>query len=88
MARVRSLTGREAPWVARISYWFGGRVAAKLTGRRSAPALEPYAVAAHRPWIMQAQGFFELALMWSRRLDPRVKELARMRVGTIHGCPW
>lgn len=71
-----------------ISYWLGRRVTSRVTGRRLEAAPEPVRIMAHRSLVMSAYGSMELALMYSRALDPRIKELARARVGTIHGCPW
>jgi hypothetical protein len=49
---------------------------------------EPARILAHRPLLMASYGIFEMSLLRSRALDLRVKELARMRAGMLHGCPW
>lgn len=71
-----------------ISFLVAKRLTGHITGSRRDGAPEPVLILAHRPLLMSAYGSMEMALMWSRTLDPRVKELARARVGTIHGCPW
>jgi hypothetical protein len=71
-----------------ISYFLAKRVTAHATAQRVADAPEPVRILAHRPLLMSAYGSMEMALIWSRALDPRLKELARHRVGAIHGCPW
>jgi hypothetical protein len=53
-----------------------------------AEAPEPARILAHRPLLMASYGAFEMSLLRSRALDARVKELARMRAGMLHSCPW
>lgn len=71
-----------------ISYFVARWVTGRVTGRPLDDAPEPVRILAHRPLLMSAYGSMEMSLMWSRALDPRLKELARARVGMIHGCPW
>jgi hypothetical protein len=60
----------------------------RMMGIDRAEPFEPVALAAHSGWIAQAHGFYELALARSRSADFKLKEIARMRAGTLHGCPW
>lgn len=71
-----------------VSYVFAKWVTSRLTRHPLGDAPEPVRVLGHRPLLMSAYGSMEMAMMWSRALDPRLKELARARVSTIHGCPW
>lgn len=87
MARIDGVTPRKVSVVIRLSYFFSRRVLSRMLGRPS-PVVEPFTIAAHRPWIMSAYGLHELALQRSRRLDFRLKELARARTGMLVGCPW
>lgn len=87
MARI-SGKPRALSLFRRVSYFLAKRLTGRITGQRVADAPEPVRVMAHRPLLMSAYGSMEMALMLSRALDPRLKELARYRVGTIHGCPW
>lgn len=56
--------------------------------RRPVPAPEGTAVMARLPLLAPGYALLEAALMQARSLDPRLAELARARVATIHGCPW
>lgn len=88
-----SKTGSGVPPVGRLSVVvrlqqaFTRRALRKLL-RRDVDAPASPAVMAHLPLLAPAYGLLEAALMRGRALDPRLAELARARVVTIHGCPW
>jgi alkylhydroperoxidase family enzyme len=88
MARIEGVRPRRFSLFLRpalaVARWTTGR----LTKRRMAEAPEPTRILAHRPLLMASSGAFEMSLLRSRALDLRVKELARMRAGMLHGCPW
>ncbi|HWC14214.1 MAG TPA: carboxymuconolactone decarboxylase family protein [Actinomycetota bacterium] len=86
-ARIAAKPAGLSPF-RRVSYVFAKWLTRRLTRHDLADAPEPLRVLGHRPLLMSAYGAMEIAMMWSRALDPRLKELVRARVGTIHGCPW
>jgi hypothetical protein len=87
MARIEPARGWKGALLRR-----GSRLSRPLVRRfmgiDSDEPLEPVALAAHAGWVAQAHGFYETALFRSRSADFKLKELARMRAGTLHGCPW
>lgn len=88
MARIQPRRPRGISVFLRLSYFLARWRTGRLTKRRLPEAPEPARLLAHRPLLMMAYGSFEQGLLWSRALDPRVKELARHRAGALHGCPW
>ena len=60
----------------------------RFAGLDTAEPMTPLVLASHAPAIAQVHGLFELALFRSKATDFRLRELVRMRVGTLHGCPW
>ncbi len=88
MARIQARKPRGLSLFLRLTYSIARWTTSRLTKRPLPHAPEPVRILGHRPLLMSAYGAFETALMWSRALDPRIKELARARVGMIHGCPW
>ncbi len=71
-----------------VTYFVSRWLTERITARHLAEAPEPIRILAHRPLLLCAYGAMEMGLMWSRSVDPRLKELARAKAGTIHGCPW
>ncbi len=88
MARIQGRSERGAGPLIRATYSASRRTLRRMLGRSDADVMEPLAVHAHRQWLMAAYGAFELALQRSTALDFALKELARARVGMLHGCPW
>jgi AhpD family alkylhydroperoxidase len=62
----------------RLTYW--------LSRRRFGRVPAPVGIAAHNPWILAATAGYELALERAHALDPRLKELAFLKVATEVGC--
>lgn len=88
MARISPLSVNEAPLWVRPAYWIARRTVKQLTGHQTEGAITPLAVTAHNRWVMSAYSFFETALQRSRRVDVKLKELARLKASTLTGCPW
>ncbi|HEY8491104.1 MAG TPA: carboxymuconolactone decarboxylase family protein [Dehalococcoidia bacterium] len=80
MARIEGVPERKAGLLVRLAY--------RYSRRRLGKVLEPLAIIARRPWLMLAVGAYELGLERSRRLEPRLKELAYLKAGALVGCPW
>jgi alkylhydroperoxidase family enzyme len=88
MARIDGARPRRLSLFLRPALRIARSTTARLTKRRMAEAPEPARILAHRPLLMASYGAFEMSLLRSRALDARVKELARMRAGMLHSCPW
>lgn len=88
MARIKGISVREGPLWLKLAHLVNRRTIAKLAGRKPDDLLQPHQIAAHQGHILRGVGAFEMGLLWSRKLDFRVKELARARTGMIVGCPW
>jgi AhpD family alkylhydroperoxidase len=76
MARISPRPARGL--FVRLTYWFSRR----RFGRVPAPV----GITAHNPWILAAAAGYELALERAHALDPRLKELAYLKVATEIGC--
>ncbi|MGH2694098.1 MAG: hypothetical protein ACRDJJ_04705 [Actinomycetota bacterium] len=88
MARIEGARPRRFSLFLRPALLVAKLTAGRLTKRRMAEAPKPARILAHRPLLMASYGAFETSLLRSRALDHRVKRLARMRAGMLHGCPW
>jgi hypothetical protein len=88
MARIEGVRPRKLSLFLRPALRIARFTAGRLTKRRMAQAPEPARILAHRSLLLASYGAFEMSLLRSRALDLRVKELARMRAGMLHGCPW
>jgi hypothetical protein len=88
VARIQGRSERGGGPLIRATYIASRRTLRRMLGQPDAEVMEPLALHAHRQWLMAAFGAFELALQRSTALDFTLKELARARVGMLHGCPW
>lgn len=84
MARIDAVPERGL--TARSIYWAARRTTRRILGRDT--LTEPVGILAHHPWIARAYGMLELTLLRSRAADVHLRELARLRTGSIVGCPW
>ena len=79
MSRIPGVPEKSAPWSIRLAY--------RMARRRVGKVPEPVMVTAHNPWIFRALAGFELCLERARRVDPKVKALAEIKVAALIGCP-
>ncbi len=80
MARIQGVPENKAGLLSRLVYW--------MARRRLGKVPEPLTLVAHHPWLSRGYGMFELALLKSRLVDARLKELATLKVATLVGCPF
>ena len=78
MAHIPSRSVQGSGLLVRLAYWFAQR----RVGRVPAPV----GVMAHHPGVLTAVGAFELAFERAREVDPRLKELALVKVASLVGC--
>ncbi len=64
------------------------RAAAWYTRKRYGAPLEPVAAGARHPLLMLGYGTFETALEMTRRVDPKLKDLAAIKAASMVGCEW
>ena len=69
---------KRAGLFVRLSYWVARRRLGKV------PA--PVGIMAHNRWVLAAVAGYELAQERARALDPRLKDLANLKVATEVGC--
>lgn len=80
MARIEGIPKRKAGPLLRFAYW--------MSKRKTGKVVEPLMIKAHRRLLMNADGFYELALERSNRVDLRLKKLASVKAASIVGCPF
>ena len=59
-----------------------------LTQRRLGRVIVPIQVTAHHPRIFWGYLQMEQSQMGAKRVDPKLKGLAELRVATLVGCPF
>ncbi len=62
------------------------RWAFHLARKRLGRVPAPFAIMAKSPWVLASVGGFELAFEHARTLDPRLRELASVKVALEVGC--
>jgi hypothetical protein len=72
----------------RILYFGARRTVGKILRRRRAPVTEPVQIMAHNPWVLIGSGAMEMALQRGSSVSFRLRELARLKAGTVAGCFW
>ena len=80
MANITLVEPENAGLFARLSYFF-----ARLKVGRVPSSIKAMA---HHSGVLNAYGTFELLLGRWRRVDPRLKTLASIRVASLVGCPF
>jgi AhpD family alkylhydroperoxidase len=78
MARIESLPAAGSGLFVRFIY----RLARRRFGRVPAPV----GITAHHRWVLAAMSGYEVAFEKARAVDPRLKELAMLKVATEVGC--
>jgi hypothetical protein len=78
MSRIEPVSERHAGWFVRLVYSFAKKRLGKVPG--------PLRVLAHHPTLLAGTGAFEMSLERARRVEPRLKNLAQIRVATLVGC--
>lgn len=86
MARIPTVAARRAGWGVRLAYYFTRRTLARLTGRSPERVIEPLAVFAHVPPLLQAYGRLEQATARLHRLPTRLSDLAELKAATVTRC--
>lgn len=87
MARIAAVAGTRGA-ILRTLARASRPIMRRMAGVDTDEVMEPFALAGHSPWVLQAQSTFEIGLTRLKALDPRLRELARIRTATVHGCPW
>ncbi len=78
MARIEPRPSASSGPLIRFIYW--------LARRRFGRIPVPLGVTAHHRWVLAAYAGFETAFGKARVVDPRLKELAMIKVATEVGC--
>ena len=80
MARIAGVTRGRASWLTRLVYWMSERMMGKLP--------EPLSIAAHHGPIFKAYVGYEYFFAKAKRVAPRLKSLAEIKVAALIGCPF
>jgi hypothetical protein len=79
MPRIQPLSRKQLPWIGRL-FLFGAE--------RKFPALADWVrIKSATPLLLFGEYVHELSLMFSKQLDPRIRELAGTRAASLIGCP-
>ncbi len=78
MARIEPRAAISSGLFVRLTYWFARRRLGRVP--------VPVGIAAHNRWVLAAMAGYELALERAHGADPRLKELASIKVATEIGC--
>jgi AhpD family alkylhydroperoxidase len=78
MLRIQPRPVASAGLLVRLAYWFARRRMGKV------PA--PLGIMAHNRWVLAAVAGYELAQERAHAADPRLKDLANLKVATEIGC--
>ncbi len=78
MARIGGVSDDEAGIMTRMAFAGARRMLGKIP--------EPMRIMARSPWTMRANAGFELAMRRAKRLDPRLKDLASIKVSSLVEC--
>lgn len=88
MARVTPVSGGNASWSLRVTYWFTRRAIARLTGRRSERMIEPIEIYARVPRLLRGYASLERATGGLSALPDRLRALAELRAATLTACEY
>ena len=78
MARLEGISDAGAGLAMRAVY--------KAAVRRTGAVPEPLRIMALNPWVMRAALGFELGIARAKTLEPRLKDLASLKVSAMVGC--
>jgi AhpD family alkylhydroperoxidase len=78
MARIDPLPTSSSGFLVRFVYW--------LARRRFGRVPAPLGITAYHRWVLAAYATFEGAFERARAVEPRLKELAMIKVATEIGC--
>lgn len=88
MARIPTVSARDAePEVELALRYTRGRLA-ELTGRETERMIEPLEVYAHLPGLLRGYGMLEQATAELDRVDKRLKALAELKAATLTHCEY
>jgi AhpD family alkylhydroperoxidase len=88
MARIASVSPRQAGLRARLVYFFTRRSLARLSGRAPKAVLEPLELMAHAPGLLAAYGRLEQATAKLHSVDKRLSDLAELKAATLTNCEY
>lgn len=88
MARLPSVSSRDAGPGIKLAYFFTRRALRDMTGREPAGMLEPLEVYAHAPRLMKGYGRMEQATATIKDLDTRYRHLAELKAATMTHCEY
>lgn len=78
MARVQSLTVKQAPWHLRWLFW--------ATRKRLGKELTPSGIKAKVPGVLWGDVLMDRALATAKRLPPRLVYMVNVRTASLIGC--
>jgi alkylhydroperoxidase family enzyme len=88
MARLPTVSDRDAGLGAKIAFYFMKRHFARLTGRQSETMLGPVRIMAHIPKLLSGYGKVEQAVAKVHLLDLRHRALAELKAATTVRCEY
>ena len=88
MARIATVSARNAGLGVKVAFFFTRRSIARLTGREPERMIEPLELYAHVPGLLRGYGSLEQATAKLHRLDKRIKALAELKAATLTHCEY
>jgi AhpD family alkylhydroperoxidase len=88
MARIKGVSAAQAGLPVKIAYYFTRRALARLAGRETRQMIEPLEIYALVPPLFRAYARLEQATGKLRRLDKRLRALAKLKAATLTHCEY
>lgn len=88
MARIGTVPARRAGIRVQLAYVFTRRFLGQRAGRATERMIEPLAVYAHAPGLMQGYAALEQATAKAKRREARLRHLAELKAATLTQCEY
>lgn len=88
MARINTVTAKDASTSTTIMFWFTARLIGRLAGRRPEGMLVPLQLYAHLPRLLRAYGRLEQATSALHGVNDRHRALAELKAATVTNCEY
>jgi alkylhydroperoxidase family enzyme len=90
VARINTVSRKQAGPIVKVVYRFGPRMMKKLTGRepQAGSGIEPMEIWAHRPKLMIAMGRFNGSVRKADSVEERVRNLCELKGSQMIGCEY
>ena len=88
MARIPTVSARDASQEVKIALRFTRNGLAQLTGRETERMIEPLEMYAHAPGLLCGYGMLEQATAELDRVDKRFRALAELKAATLTQCEY